>query len=94
MNKKIQLDSYNLFRADSPRSSKQGGVCILYKETLGVHIVRILSFNECIICEVSTHDSKCYIGIVYRSPSQDNFEFENFLSNFEKILSDKTPWYS
>ena len=30
---------------------------------------------------------KGYIGVVYRSPSQDNVEFENFLSNFDELLS-------
>ena len=56
-----------------------------YCET--VRIVKSLSFNECIICEVSIQNSKGYVGIVYRSPSQNIFEFENFLSNFEKVLS-------
>ena len=65
---------------------------IFYKETLGVRIVKSLSFNECIICEVSIQNSKGYVGVVYRSPSQDSFEFENFLSNIEKVLSDTTLW--
>ena len=51
--KNIQLDGYNLLRADHPSNSKQGSVCIFYKETLAVRIVKSLSFNECIICEVS-----------------------------------------
>ena len=51
--KNIQLDGYNLLRAGHPSNSKRGGVCIFYKETLGVRIVKSLSFNECIICEVS-----------------------------------------
>ena len=65
---------------------------IFYKETLGVHIVKSLSFNECIICEVSIQTNKGYVGVAYRSPSQDSFEFENFLSNIEKVLSDTTLW--
>ena len=28
-----------------------------------------------------------YIGVVYRSPSQDSTEFENFLSDFDELLS-------
>ena len=88
--KNIQLDGYNLLRADHPSNSKQGGVCILYKKTLGVCIVKSLSFNECIICEVSIQNSKGYVGVVSRSLSQDSFEFEKFLPNFEKILSHTT----
>ena len=88
--KNIQLDDCNLLRADHPSNSKRGGVYIFYKETLGVCIVKSLSFNECIICEVSIQNSKGYVGVVYRSPRQNIFEFENFLSKFEKVLSDTT----
>ena len=86
--KNIQLDGYNLLRADHPSNLKRDGVCIFHKETLGVRIVKSLNFTECIICEVSIQNSKGYVGVVYRSPSQDSFEFENFLSNFEKGLID------
>ena len=79
-----------MLRADHPSNSKQGGVRIFYKETLGVRIVKSLSFIKCIICEVSKQNSKSYVGVVYRSPSQNGFEFENLLSNFEKVLSDTT----
>ena len=88
--KNIQLHGYSLVRADHPSNSKWGGVCIFYKETLGAHIVKSLSFNECIIWEVSILNSKGYVGVVNRSPSQDSFEFEYFLPNFEKVLSDTT----
>ena len=77
-----------LSRADHPSNSKWGGVCICYKETLGVCIVKLLSFNEGIIFEVSIENSKGYVGVLYRSPNKDSFEFENFLPNFEKVFSD------
>ena len=63
-----------MFRADHPSNSKHVGVCIFYKETLAL--------------QVSIQNSKDYVGVLYRSPSQDNFEFENFLLNFKKRLSD------
>ena len=53
------------------------------KKTLGVCIVKSLIFNECIICEVSIQNSKGNIGVVYMSPSQNSFEFENFLPSFK-----------
>ena len=83
-----------MLRADHPSKSKRGGVSIFYKEALGVRIVKSLSFNECTICEVSMQNSKVYVGVVYRSPSQNIFEFENFLSKFEKVLSDTTCYNS
>ena len=87
---KSLFEDYNLLRADHPSNSKRGGVCIVYKETLGVRIAKSLSFNECIICEVSIQNSKGYFGVVYRSTSQNIFEYEIFLSKFEKVLCDTT----
>ena len=53
-------------------------------------MVQSLSFSECIFCEVSVQSCKGYAGVAYRSPGQDSFQFEQFLSNFEKVLSDAT----
>ena len=85
--KNIQLNGYNLIRADHPSNTKRGGVCIFYKETLALHIVNSLNFNECIVCEVSIQNSKGYIVVIYRSASQNTIEFESFLSNCEKLLN-------
>lgn len=89
-NKNMQLEVYNLNWANDPSNKKWSGVCILYKETLGV-------CPECIICEVSISNSQRYIGIIYRSQSQDIIEFEDFLSNFEKVqvilLLEILYWY-
>ena len=84
--KNIQLNGYNFIRVDHPSNTKRGGVCIFYKETLAVCIVNSLNFNEYIVCEVSIQNIKCYIGVIYRSPSQNIIEFENFILNFEKLL--------
>ena len=79
-----------MIRADNPSNKKRGGVCIFYKETLGVCVVHLSNLSECIICEVSIQNNRGYIGVVYRSPSQGTIKFQNFLSNFETILSDTT----
>ena len=88
--KNIQLIGYNMIREDHPSNAKRGGVCIFYKETLGVRVVNLSNLTEYNICEVSIQNNKGYIGVVHRSPSQDVIEFQNFLSNFESILSDTT----
>ena len=85
--KNIELNGYNLIRADHPSNTKRGGVCIFYKETLALHIVNSLNFNECIVCEVSIQNSKGYIVVIYRSPSQNTIESESFLPNCEKLLN-------
>ena len=51
--KNIELDGYNMLRADHLSNSKWGGVCIFNKETAGVHIVISLSFSECIIYKIA-----------------------------------------
>ena len=55
---------------------------------MSVRVVNFSSLSECIICEVFILNNKDYIGVVYRSPSKDAVEFQNFLSNFSTILSD------
>ena len=86
----MQLIGYNMIRADHPSNAKRGVICIFYKETLGVHVVNLSNLSECIICEVSIQNNKGDIGVVDRSPSQGAIEFQNFLSNFEAILSNTT----
>ena len=49
--------------------------------------MKLSNVSQCIICEVSLRNCKGYIHVVYRSSGQDNAEFENFLSDFDKILS-------
>ena len=59
------MNDYNLLRVDHSRNSKRGGVCIFYKETLGVRIVKSLNFSECIVCEVNIARDMLvlYIGV-------------------------------
>ena len=73
--KNIQLIGYNI---------------IFYIETLGLCVVNFTKLSEHIISEVSIQNNKGYIGVVYRSPSQDAIEFQNFLSNFVTDLNDTT----
>ena len=44
--KRIQLDGYNLIRADHPNKIKKGGVCIYYKEPLCIkNMMSLLLIN-------------------------------------------------
>ena len=83
----FQLDGYKVIRADHLSNTKRGGVCIYYKESRSVRALNLINLSECIICEVSIQNCKGYIGVIYRSPSQNTTEFEEFLSNFEDILN-------
>ena len=44
--------------------------------------------GECLLCEVTVNNKKGYIAVLYRSPSQTNTVFNDFLSNFEKLLQE------
>ena len=81
----FQLNCYNLLRADHPSNTKWEGVCVCYKECLCVWEVKLSTLSQCIICDISLRNCKGYIGVVYRSPIQDNVEFEKFLSDFEEL---------
>ena len=62
--------------------------------SLGVRVVKLLNLSQCIVCEVVLQNCKGYIGVVCRSPSQENIEFENVLSDFDKLLSKATSFNS
>ena len=84
------LIRYHHIRADRPSNTKRGGVCIYHKEFLGVCLVKLSNLRRCIVCEDFWRNCKRYIGVVYRCPSQDNIEFQNFLSDFDELLSETT----
>ena len=49
--------------------------------------MKLSNLSQCVICQVSLQNCKGYIGVVYRSSSQDSTEFENFLYHFDELLS-------
>ena len=85
-NKEPGMEGYSFISADHPRNVKKGGVDIYYKESIAVEIININFFSECLLCEVAVTNKKGYIAALCRSPSQTNTVFNNFLSNFEKLL--------
>ena len=42
----LEIDGYNLVRADHPNNIKRGGVCIYYKELLLVRIMIYLTLKK------------------------------------------------
>ena len=45
----IEIEGYNLVRADHPDNIKRGGVCIYYKEFLPVRIKTLPYFKEALL---------------------------------------------
>ena len=84
----IQIEGYNLVRADHPDNIKRGGVCIYYKESLPVRIKTLPYFKEALLLEMVNNNRKIIVSVIYRSPSQNNCEFESFITNFDYLLSE------
>ena len=72
----FQLNGYHLIKVDHLSNRKSGRAFIYHKESLGFRLVKLSNLSQCVVCEV-----------FYRSPSQHNIEFENFLSDFDELLS-------
>ena len=85
-NPDLAMNGYELVRADHPLDIKRGGVCLYYKETLPIKICNINNLSECLLCEISFNNQKCFIISLYRSPSQSSNEFNIFLKELEVII--------
>ena len=80
------LDGYKLIRADNPNNVRRGGVCVSYRESLPLRVTNFHHLPECLVVEMKHNNQSCYIVSLYRSPSQNNDEFDEFLKNFEFLL--------
>ena len=88
--KSLIIDGYKLIRADHPSDTRRGGVCIYHKETMSVKVLNFSQLSECLVCEISIQNKKGYFVTLYRSPSQSYDDFEIFLKEFEKLLTNIT----
>ena len=90
----VSFDDHNLFtqvycliRADHPDDVKRGGVCLYFKENLTVKVIDNSFIAQCTVCEITLQNQKGYVVVTYRSPSQSITKFDEFLSNFDKLLN-------
>ena len=87
-NDRLSLDGYSFMRNDHPQNVKRGGVGLYIKETLpSKERSDLVTLPECIVCEIQLNRRKYFFVVVYRSPSQDQGQFDNFMINFEMMLS-------
>ena len=85
---RIKIDGYSLIRSDHPSDSKKSEICIYYKE----HIPLILrddinTLDNCLVTETRSQNEKCFLTCIYRSPSQNQDEFNIFCTNFDILLN-------
>ena len=84
-----------LFCSDHPCNSKREGVCLYNKNNLPQRVTNIGYLNECLTLELKVADTVCNSLVLYRFPSQSQYEFETFSNNFEMtldILAQKNPF--
>ena len=77
-NNNLEIPGHNLVRSDHPSNNKRSGVCIYYKASLPLRVIDICFLQECRIFEVLIGDKQCNFVALYRSPSQDQDEFDSF----------------
>ena len=78
----LKIDGYNLVRADYPKE-----VEFVFTRR-SVRVINLSYFEEALLLEMTYHNKKVIVSVIYRSPSQSINEFDSFLSNLEKLVSD------
>ena len=63
------IGRYNLIQEDHPGNTKDGYVCIYYRELLTVCSRSITSLTKCLFCEVNFQNKMGYVDVVHCSPS-------------------------
>ena len=67
---------------------KRGGVGLYVKDSLPSRDRSdLVTLPECIVTEIQIDRKKYFFAVIYRSPSQDQSEFDNFTINFELLLA-------
>ena len=84
----LEIGGCDLFCADHPNNIIRGGICIYYKESLPVRVISLPYFKEALLLEMTDNNKKIIMSVIYPSPSQNNYKFDSFLSNFEQLLRD------
>ena len=84
---RLQLSGYSLVRADHPMDTKRGGVCIYYKEYISLICKpKLTPLDQCLVCELKIGNKKCFITVIYRSPTQSLEDFEKFKNGWENTI--------
>ena len=76
----LEIDRYNLVRADHPNDTKRGGVCIYYKESLPVRTINLSYFEEALLLEITYHNKKIIVSVILEKLVSD-------INNREPALS-------
>ena len=85
---RLKLDGYTFFKSNHRQNIKRGGVGLYVKDALpSQNCSDLANLPESIMCKIQLNRKKYFFALIYRSPSQDQSEFENFTIDFELMLS-------
>ena len=85
---KLALNGYTFINDNHPQNVKRGGVGLYIKDSLpSKRHSDLVTLPECIVYEIQINRKKYFFAVIYRSPSQDQNEFDNFTIDFELMLS-------
>ena len=82
----LEIPGYNLVRCDHSMNTKRGGVCVYYKSYFPLKVLNMKQLQECLNIEFSIGKKICRLISLYRSPSQNQEEFNTFLDNLKSNL--------
>ena len=91
----LEIPGYNLVRSDHPLNSKRGEVCIYYKNYLPLRIISVNYLSECKNFKIMIGNKICNIITLYKSPSQNQEDFQTFIDNLEmnlETLAQRNPF--
>ena len=91
----LEIPGYNLVRSDQPLNSKRGELCIYYKNYLPLQIISVNYLSECLNFEIMIANKICNFITLYRSPSQNQDDFQTFIDNLEmnlETLAQRNPF--
>ena len=86
----LEIPDYDLFSANHPSNTKQGGVCIYYRNSLLLKILNIQYLHECINFEIRIGAKLCRFVSLHCSQSQWQDDFQSFVNNFELNIGTTT----
>ena len=85
---RLALNGYSFIKDNHPQNVKRGGVGLYIRDSLASkRRSDLVTLPECIVYEIQVNRKKYFFTVIYRSPSQDQSEFDNFTINFELMLS-------
>ena len=89
-NEEIEIEGFSkeIYRNDHPSDTKTGGVCVYFREGLAIKRRKDLeTLQEMVVTAIMIARKKILFTTIYRSPSQNSEQFENFINKLQIALN-------